>query len=509
MSTSTLPTLLVEPSKGEVQHFEPLFSDNRFTRQLFKASLPQVVADCIAIQSALWLGYFVMGAFESRAANHFLVFACLCQIVHLVVNMTIGLYPGIGLHPAKELQYLFRALNLSNLLIAVGLLIMSRWYSTYVLTIAASYPLELLIVPPLRGIAKTFALHMKLCVPFYYCGELEKVYDAHRELNRFGWARMRATGRLHPPHESWDAVEVSTRPGVSNTSMDTFRDQVKRFESPEELVASARRDGVFLLVIAAPVEQELSAGPWPELQSVFPQLLFVNPSPSSIKVGASVVSWGICDGLKVEDALLMPGRRSVKRLLDILVTLAALFVLGPVLLIIALLVRATSAGPIVFGHTRIGYKGKLFKAWKFRTMVENADEVLKDYLAAHPELRQEWELNQKLKHDPRITRLGKILRKTSLDELPQLFNVLWGEMSLVGPRPIVNAEIVKYGSSFANYLRVVPGITGLWQISGRNNTTYAERLKYDSYYVHNWSPWLDYYILLRTVKTVLKCEGAY
>ena len=508
MSTSTLPTLVAEPAKGEVQSFEPLYSDHRFTKQLFKASLPQIVADCVAIQSSLWLGYMVMGAFEARTANHFFVFACICQIVHLGVNLTIGMYPGIGLHPAKELQYLFRALNLSNLLIAVGLLIMSRWFSPYFLAVAASYPLQLVIVPPLRGLAKSFAMRMKLCVPFYYFGELDRVFDAHRELNRFGWARMRATGRLHPPQESWD--EVVTSNSVANTtSLDTFRNQVKRFDSPEELVAAARKEGVFLLVVAAPIEQDLSAGPWPELQSVFPQLLFVNPTPSSIKIGASIVSWGICDGLKIEDALLMPGRRSVKRLLDVLVTTAALFVLGPVLLLIAFLVWATSAGPIVFGHTRIGYKGKLFKAWKFRTMVENADEVLKEYLAAHPELRHEWELNQKLKDDPRITRLGKILRKTSLDELPQLFNVLFGEMSLVGPRPIVNAEIVKYGSSFATYLRVVPGITGLWQISGRNNTTYAERLKYDSYYVHNWSPWLDYYILLRTFKTVLKCEGAY
>ncbi len=507
MSTSTLPALLREHATGEVRNFEPLYSDHRFTKQLVKASLPQVIADCVAVQSALWLGYLAMAAIDARTANHFLIFACICQIVHFGVNLTIGMYPGIGLHPAKELQYLFRAINLSNLLIAVGLLIMSRWFSPYFLAVAASYPLQLAFVPPLRGLAKTFAMRMKLCVPFYYFGEIDRVFNAHRELNRFGWARMRAAGRLHPPRESWDGDSHSEM--IPSTALNTFCSNVKRFDSPEELVESARREGVFLLVIAAPIEQDCNAGPWPELQSVFPQLLFVNPNPSSIKIGASVVSWGICDGLKVEDALLMPGRRFIKRILDVLVTSVALFILGPVLLLIALAVWATSSGPIVFGHTRIGYKGRLFKAWKFRTMVEDADKVLQEHLEAHPELLQEWELNQKLKDDPRITRLGKILRKTSLDELPQLFNVLAGEMSLVGPRPIVNAEIKKYGTSFATYLRVVPGITGLWQISGRNNTTYAERLKYDSYYVHNWSPWLDYYILLRTVKTVLKCEGAY
>lgn len=142
-------------------------------------------------------------------------------------------------------------------------------------------------------------------------------------------------------------------------------------------------------------------------------------------------------------------------------------------------------------------------------MVPNANQVLQEYLSAHPELQAEWDKDHKLKNDPRITWIGKILRKTSLDELPQLWNVFVGEMSLVGPRPIVTEEINKYGPTFRDYLRVTPGITGLWQISGRNNTTYAERLEYDEFYVRNWSPWMDLYILSRTVRTVILCEGAY
>ena len=162
----------------------------------------------------------------------------------------------------------------------------------------------------------------------------------------------------------------------------------------------------------------------------------------------------------------------------------------------------------MFSHKRIGLGGRRFHAWKFRSMVPNAPQILQKYLDENPELRAEWELNQKLKNDPRITWIGKIIRRTSLDELPQLFNVFLGHMSLVGPRPIVDEEIRRYGQTFRQYLRVTPGITGLWQISGRNNTTYEERLAYDEYYVQNWSPWLDLYILLRTFKTVLLCEGA-
>jgi lipopolysaccharide/colanic/teichoic acid biosynthesis glycosyltransferase len=142
-------------------------------------------------------------------------------------------------------------------------------------------------------------------------------------------------------------------------------------------------------------------------------------------------------------------------------------------------------------------------------MVANADEVLAKYLAKDPVLADEWRRDHKLRHDPRITRVGRFLRKTSLDELPQLWNILCGDMSLVGPRPIVEGEIGKYGEAFDLYTRVRPGVTGLWQVSGRNNTTYQERIEFDEFYVKNWSVWLDFYILGQTVKAVLLAEGAY
>jgi lipopolysaccharide/colanic/teichoic acid biosynthesis glycosyltransferase len=142
-------------------------------------------------------------------------------------------------------------------------------------------------------------------------------------------------------------------------------------------------------------------------------------------------------------------------------------------------------------------------------MYQNASEILRTHLQRNPEALAEWRNDQKLRNDPRITPAGKFLRRYSLDELPQLFNVLAGEMGLVGPRPIVTAEIEKYGAAFSLYTRVLPGITGLWQVSGRNNTTYGERVAFDEYYVRNWSVWLDAYILARTVKAVLSADGAY
>jgi lipopolysaccharide/colanic/teichoic acid biosynthesis glycosyltransferase len=173
------------------------------------------------------------------------------------------------------------------------------------------------------------------------------------------------------------------------------------------------------------------------------------------------------------------------------------------------LVRLSSHGPAFYGHRRIGQGGRYFTVWKFRTMVANADRVLDDWLEKRSDLRQEWLLTHKLKFDPRNTTIGRILRKTSLDELPQLWNVFRGDMSLVGPRPIIDSEVEKYGDDYSYYLQARPGVTGLWQISGRNNTSYEERVAFDRFYVRNWSVWLDAYILTRTVRTVFTGHGAY
>lgn len=211
----------------------------------------------------------------------------------------------------------------------------------------------------------------------------------------------------------------------------------------------------------------------------------------------------------VSNSLALPRARFLKRAFDLVLTSLISLALLPLIAIISLLVRLTSEGPVFYKHRRIGKDGEPFEAWKFRTMVRDADETLARYFEQYPELREEWQNSHKLKHDPRITAVGRFLRATSLDELPQLWNVLMGEMSLVGPRPIVTSEANKYRTLFGHYQQVRPGITGLWQVSGRNDTTYKERIDLDVYYVENWSIWLDLYILACTIKVVLLREGAY
>ena len=201
--------------------------------------------------------------------------------------------------------------------------------------------------------------------------------------------------------------------------------------------------------------------------------------------------------------------RVLKRALDVLLVLISAPLLLLLIGIIAAAVRLSSPGPIFFSHRRIRRHGAFFSMWKFRTMCVNSAEVLDTYLAAHPEARAEWRKSHKLKHDPRVTRVGLFLRRTSLDELPQLWNVFTGSMSMVGPRPIVAAEVEKYGEYFADYCLVKPGITGLWQVSGRSEVTYDERVQLDRQYAHSWTLLGDLKILARTLFSVVNQDGAY
>jgi exopolysaccharide production protein ExoY len=222
--------------------------------------------------------------------------------------------------------------------------------------------------------------------------------------------------------------------------------------------------------------------------------------------GSSVIA--LDDRSEAETGFSAPAQNRLKRGFDVVAGLLLLIGFAPLLLILALAV-SWDGGPALFGHRRIGTGGRPFKCWKFRSMVVDAEAALARTLASDPQARLEWERDFKLRNDPRVTRLGRFLRKSSLDELPQLFSVITGEMSLIGPRPIVADEVPRYGAGFADYAACRPGITGLWQVSGRNDIDYAERVAIDRRYARSWSFAGDMSILVRTVGVVLRRNGAY
>ena len=195
----------------------------------------------------------------------------------------------------------------------------------------------------------------------------------------------------------------------------------------------------------------------------------------------------------------------VKRVMDVLLSSIGLVVLLPVFAIIALAIKIESKGPVFFKHTRIGKNGKIIKIYKFRSMVENAEDLIQNFT---PEQMEEYKENYKLTDDPRITKIGKFLRKTSLDELPQLLNIIKGELSIIGPRPVVQEELEKYGANAERFLSVTPGLTGYWAANGRSSTSYEERMQMELFYVENLSLKLDIQVFFKTIFTVLKREGA-
>lgn len=247
----------------------------------------------------------------------------------------------------------------------------------------------------------------------------------------------------------------------------------------------------------------------PDLVRWFQQIVIIPVREAFPVYGARPIVIGGTGGFEIINQRRLKGLLVEKRLVDSLLSLVIGALALPFLLVMPILIKLTSKGPVIYKAKRLGKNGRTIYVWKFRSMYHDADRRLQSILDADPALAEEFRKDFKLKNDPRVTPLGRFMRKTSIDELPQLFNVLCGEMALVGPRPIVESEVPYYGADYEIFSLVKPGITGLWQATGRGDTDYPSRVALDRYYVLNWSPWLDLWIVLKTVLAVLKMKGSY
>lgn len=225
---------------------------------------------------------------------------------------------------------------------------------------------------------------------------------------------------------------------------------------------------------------------------------------SAVKSGENIAQVPVSFLPNLDLVCVSPTGGLLKRIFDIVIAVFLLGLVAPVLFIISVLIYLSSGRPIIFAHERVGFQGATFKCYKFRTMVNNADERLEAYLRQFPDAKDEWNRFHKLKYDPRVTALGRFLRKSSVDELPQLINVLRGDMSCVGPRPVTKKELARYRNAAKQYIKVRPGITGLWQVSGRSNMSYENRIILDSIYVKRWTVGLDVKILVKTIPAVVR-----
>jgi Undecaprenyl-phosphate galactose phosphotransferase WbaP len=402
-----------------------------------------------------------------------------------------NLYPGIIHNAVTELRRLGLALTLA-FLVLVTLISLTRSDEAYPRRLLLlCWITALVLTPLLRSIVRAFVCHKPwwgIPVAVFHTGD--ESTEIVKELE------------LHP--------EIGLRPVVLLSSSYQGRRGPNVPIVDMHLAASVRASGVERAIIALP--ETGSAKLLEDLEkfeSLFPRLMIIHSSAALYSLTVNARQLAGCLAVEVRRDLLLPLPRLTKRSIDLLLVCLILPTVTLPLLLIGLLVRLESPGPIFYGHHRIGRDHRKFRIWKIRTMKTNADELLRNALAKDGKLREEWVRDRKLRNDPRITRIGRLLRRTSLDELPQLWNVLRGEMSLVGPRPIVEEEVATYGQNFSLYCRVAPGLTGLWQVSGRSAVSRRDRVRLDSYYVRNWSPWLDLHILARTASVVLTGEGAY
>jgi Undecaprenyl-phosphate galactose phosphotransferase WbaP len=406
----------------------------------------------------------------------------------------VALYPGSGLGPAEELRRGTMATTTCYLLLAAATFVSktSSQYSRAVFLIA--WLLSIALLPALRASLRSWLARRPWwgasCAIFGSGEALHHVLHVLQRHPEYG---------LKPCAVVTDDVDAA---GPARRDLTVNRGPEAPANLAEQGVTYA------IIVIPSQTRDDLLALIEHVGQS-FQHILVIPAVLGHAAVWANSRCIETILGLEVRQNLLLPVPRLSKRLTDLTIGVTLLALLAPAVVAIAGLVRLTSPGPGFYGQMRLGRGGKPFRMWKFRTMYTAAERLLTDTLANSPEARAEWERTHKLRNDPRLTPVGRLLRRLSLDELPQIWNVIRGDMSLVGPRPIVAAEVAAYGPTFSLYGRVAPGLTGLWQTSGRNALSFQERIELDAFYVRNWSVWLDLHILMRTVPAVLSAEGAY
>ncbi len=420
-----------------------------------------------------------------------------------LLQLREGLYPGYGTSAANELRRSFQAAATAGLIVVLA---SQLFPGVLALPLGNAVALALagaLLTPLMRGASKRVLLALGAWgKPVLVIGNGRAVWRVTAALQRRQLDGLRPVAVFSDDPQ---LLELRSADGGERTLAG-----VPLVGPIAEALPHGRRSGLDHAIVALPgADPDQLQALVERLSHTFRRVQFIPNLATMPSHGVYATDLDHMLALELRVGLLNPSNRALKRLLDVAAVLLAAVVVVPTVLLLALAVKLDTAGPAFYSHERIGRGGRRFRMWKFRTMVRDADAVLHALLANDAVARAEWERHQKLEHDPRVTRVGRWLRRLSLDELPQAWNVLRGEMSVVGPRPIVDAEVPHYGADLALFTAVPPGITGYWQVSGRSRIPYPERVEYDTYYVRNWSIWLDAVILLRTFGVVLRREGAY
>lgn len=473
----------------------PALSALTISTRSWPTILSMIGADVLGLSIAgivaIYAGLFLDGDRTTNLALYFQFWPLIGLFV--LAYATVGLYPGVAISPIDELRWISVATTLIYLVFGSAIFLFQELELLSRTVFLTAWLLSLLLVHVSRAVMRSCCARQSWWgYPVIILGAGKTGDMVVRTLQRRPRIGLKPTFVLDDdPNKRGSLNGV---PVLGSIGMAPRLARIRHI--PYAIVAMPGVPRPRLLEMLEKYGQ------------TFAHLLIIPDLFGFASLWVAAKDLGGILGLEVRQQLLLPGPRISKFMIDLMLTLIGGTLLLPFLIAIAVLIRIDSPGPVFYGQIRIGQGGHRFRAWKFRSMVDNADQVLESYFQQNPELRDAWEQDHKLKNDPRVTRVGRFLRRTSLDELPQLWNILRGEMSLVGPRPIVDEEIWRYGDKLPLYSKVTPGLTGMWQVSGRNDISYEERVNLDAYYVRNWSVWLDIYILLKTVWVVLAGEGA-
>lgn len=441
-----------------------------------------MLADLLCIYgvwAAVVLGYRAVGLGTYDPENYLHMWPV--GLVFVLVNVLFRLYhgrwfyPSMPYSPPEELRRLVGSSVLTHLLVIAYLAFTyqtTEQYSRFVIFVSGF--LVAFLAQPMRDLMRVLMFRMGIGqIPVVLVGSGKKA------------------GRIADVlrHDHYLGLRV-----------------VRTVDDGSSLVSIGRELDVRMLIDCR--DPRLLRAQIPELGSWYQHIESIPMAEGFPVFGSRIIGLGGFGGVEMVNQDRMAFVRLEKWVLDKALAVVAMVLLSPFFVVLPILIKLSSKGPVFYRQNRLGLHGRPIRVWKFRSMYADADERLKTILASDPVAAAEWKANFKLQNDPRITPLGKILRKTSLDELPQLFNVFAGDMAIVGPRPIVQAEVEYYGSSYEVFSSVLPGITGLWQASGRSDTDYDQRVALDVQYVLNWSPWFDIWIIIKTAFSVLLMRGA-
>jgi Undecaprenyl-phosphate galactose phosphotransferase WbaP len=454
-----------------------------------------IFSDLIGIMLSFGAGFFFVNLYDISAINFksFITYWPYLPVFILFFQIN-GLYPGLSLAPSEEL----RNFTVSSVL-AHGGIILSRYIEdqefdaisiAFIISFICS-PVSLTVMrSTMHNILGRSGLGEIPAVIFGSGSMGRLVVDRLLKGKRSGYIPVLILDNTSGSEERYRSIPIIHDISIGPEIVERFKIRMAIVAMPE----LSQDDLTHLLNYSV---------------SAFRYSVLIPDFSNVTNIWMSVRDFDGVLGFVTSHRLRMFWNLGIKRFMDLLFVITGGIIILPLLLVIALLVKLSSPGPVLYSHRRLGKNGKYFNAYKFRSMVNNSQDVLEKLLSQSPEKRGEWEASHKLKDDPRVTSIGKFLRRTSFDEFPQLINILKGEMSLVGPRPVVDEEVEKYGKDFDRIFSVNPGLTGLWQVSGRSDTDYTERVAYDTYYLQSWSVWLDLWVLLKTISVVIKGKGAY